>query len=717
MLAEFLRNLLRLRLFLGLFLGLALPLAHVMPAQAERNYAMLVGAATYPSLAERYWLKGTTNDVTLVHDYLTSAAPIPFDPADILLLSESEQSDGLPTLAGIRAAFDALEEKVAPGDFVYLHFAGHGSQAPAKDPKSEIDGLDELFLPIDIGPWEYSTGKVENALVDDEIGARIAALRAKGANVWAVFDSCHSGTVTRSATSGEDEVVLRKLDPDVLGVPLDAVAGLPTPEAGAMDMADAPVSRALPGTEEGSFVAFYAAQTNETTPEMNMPPGKKGRKRHGVFTFTLMEALADNPGLTYGQLGQEVLRRYAVSNLARSTPYFEGDLDRPVFGRGDAGRLAQWPLEEDAQTGTLTIPAGSIFGLNAGDRLAIMASPADTNEAALGLAEVVQTEALKAQATPVADDHSAALTLDEIPRGAYLRKLEEGLDFQMTIALPAEGSNAAKAVAQAADKLLADGTLGPRVTFVAAGAPADLRLAIEPQSSRPDAVWVLSASGLFDPAAPSISTAEKSTGELASALGDTLSKMTRALNVMRLGDAFGSSTLDVEVTLQTRNPNEADKTALSPLPRAKVPRMIPGDELHLLAVNNMGQAVDLNVLYIDATYSISHMWNGRMQPGDRLDQGLVRITDSAFGRERLVIVLAPAERGTIIQDLSFLEQDSVLMTRGQTKGTPVVLSTITSVFDVAAFGTTMRGGASLAGNTNTPKASVQQFELDVAPKR
>ena len=86
-----------------------------------------------------------------------------------------------------------------PDDFVYLHFSGHGSQAPALNDETELDGLDELFLPVDIGPWNDTVGAVENALLDDEIGEMIGAIRAKGATVWAVFDSCHSGTATRAS--------------------------------------------------------------------------------------------------------------------------------------------------------------------------------------------------------------------------------------------------------------------------------------------------------------------------------------------------------------------------------------------------------------------------------------------------------------------------------------------------------------------------------------
>ena len=124
----------------------------------------------------------------------------------------------LPTLANIRQAVIDLEKNLQSGDFVYLHFSGHGSQAPALKPDQELDGLDELFLPADTGAWNKSVGTVENALVDDEIGSLIDRLRKKGATVWAVFDSCHSGTVTRAVSTGDsrDRGTPRKLSPPAL---------------------------------------------------------------------------------------------------------------------------------------------------------------------------------------------------------------------------------------------------------------------------------------------------------------------------------------------------------------------------------------------------------------------------------------------------------------------------------------------------------------------
>ena len=390
-----------------LILAAALTLA-ALPALARENHAILIGVSDYPNLDPRFWLKGPANDVRLVRDYLTTASPVPFAPENVMVLADGVEGGTDPTLAAIRAAFADLAERVGPGDFVYLHFSGHGSQAPALDPSTETDGLDEMFLPMDVGPWSDTIGTVGNALIDDEIGAMLAALTAKGADVWAVFDACHSGTATRAAPADDDEVRSRQLPPGVLGVPDAALAAaeadaatraLPDPRARPVPPLPAPQA----GTGEGRLVAFFASQTTEQTPERRLPKGDPARVSQGVFTFTLFQTLAQYPGATYSQVGQEVLRRYALSGMQQPTPLFEGDLDAVVFSGAPSPRIAQWPAQPEA--GGFVVPAGMLHGLAPGSRLALLASPAaarigrifvETHERALpGLA--ARTRALKAR--------------------------------------------------------------------------------------------------------------------------------------------------------------------------------------------------------------------------------------------------------------------------------------------------------------------------------
>ena len=427
----------------------------------------------------------------LIRSYLLGNETVPFSPDNITVLADGIEDAEPATLAAIRQAVADLTARVQPGDFVYLHFSGHGSQMPARDPNSELDGLDEIFLPVDIGPWNDTASTVPNALVDDEIGQMIQGFRDKGASVWAVFDACHSGTVTRAAPT-DDDVRLRRLPPGALGIPEDLMAGLQTravtdPRSPAEAPFDAP-------DDGGSFVAFFAAQTNETTPEKRLPRGKPGRRTQGVFTFTLLETLAANPGITYRQLAQEILRRYSTENLARATPLFEGNLDIPVFATGGVDRIRQWPIQ--AADDVLQIRAGSLHGINTGSVLALVGAPTDKTADALGFATIVEIDAMTARLTPIAFDGKPAIQRDAIPKGAYVRKIDQGINFGLRVALPAEGTAIAAAL-EPARPLLKELLAEARISLTQPGAPADLRLGTLTQSDG-EVVSIVPDSGLLD---------------------------------------------------------------------------------------------------------------------------------------------------------------------------------------------------------------------------
>ena len=670
-----------------------------LPALARENYALLIGANQYPALEERWWLKGPANDVQLVATYLTTEAPVPFAADHVTVLSDGVAGAKAPTLGAIRGAFATLTAEVQPGDFVYLHFSGHGTQAPARDGSTELDGLDELFLPVDIGPWSDQVGEVQNALVDDEIGTLIDGLRAKGANVWAVFDSCHSGTVTRAVDSAEDDVRVRQLPPEALGIDMDAVEVSRSVDP---RQVEAPFDA---GSGAGSFVAFFAAQTNEVTPEKNLPKGKPGRKPQGVFTWTLMETLAEYPNATYAQIGQEVLRRYAVKNLAKSTPLFEGDLDQVVFGGEGGARVSQWQAE--VTEAGLVISAGTLHGLSEGAVLAVMASAADADADALGYVELTSVETFASTGQAVERDGKTLPA--ELPKGVTLRKLDAVLDFTLTVALPPEGSAPADALLAALANLTE--AAGPRLLFVAPGQEADLRLAVLPDSPRPDAIWVLPSTGLAEnlAATPSVSTGDKDGAELAAVLADTLTTMARAQNLMKLAGAVGTSNPEVEVELLTRTPE--DRT-LRPLPFAPVPVLIPDDEVHVLAQNNSDAPVDVNVLYIGADWSISHWFSGRLLPGDELKQGLFKISGDVLGQERMLVVVTPARPQSPVEDLSYLAQDALDTTRA------VGGTAFDDALAEAGFGETTRGAVALTDDAQDagPGPAILSLELRTVAK-
>src|SRR5438270_3289448 len=186
---------------LTVFVALA---ANDFPAEA-RTRALLVGVANYNEASGIHSLLGPRNDVTMIWRML---ACLGVDPKDITVLTDSlpeapefPKINGAPVYANIINGFDALARDSTAGDDVVFYYSGHGTRQPTgpdeeKD-EPEPDGYDEVLLPADSGPYDPTGGGIKHSLVDYRLGKKLDAIRAKGAFVWAIVDSCNSGTVTR----------------------------------------------------------------------------------------------------------------------------------------------------------------------------------------------------------------------------------------------------------------------------------------------------------------------------------------------------------------------------------------------------------------------------------------------------------------------------------------------------------------------------------------
>ena len=663
-------------------------------AQARENHALLIGVSRYETLEEQYWLNGPANDVQLAYHYLTTAANPAFKPENIRVLADGVEGAQHPTLSAIRTSFEELMARVEDGDFVYLHFAGHGTQAPAQHDQEELDGLDEVFLPVDIGPWNDTVGTVENGLVDDEIGRFLDQLTTKGVDVWVVFDTCHSGTATRAVPVFEGETRLRKVLPQALGVPANRLSE-PSPTA---------ASRKTTLTSEkagtGSVTAFFAAQTNETTPERPLPSGQPDQQPYGVFTYVLFETMLQNPGISYRQLGQEILRQYAVKNLSLTTPMFTGDLDQSLFSADPQERVFQWRIE--ATMNGYAIPAGSVHGLEDGDELTLYESAGATTDKALGTFQVSSPKLLSSQVVPIGDV--------SVPSGAFLRAEQSKLHLGLTVALPFKTGDAEldqKAEA-ALSQIVSQNAQNQRLRFVDPGEDADIHLSFVPDSPRPDALWLLPITGYWEEHAadstPSVSVSDKDAETLAQVLQEMLVHIGRAKSLLKLGGAFGAGTSGVQSGLLVK---EAGTSDLKEMNAASVPNLFPNDEVHLVAENTTGGPLDLNVLFVGSDYSIHHIFAGRLQPGDTFKRGLLRITDSTVGRERILVIANPAAKHSTVQNFAFLQQEAMRTTRS------IGASGFADALAEAGFGSNATRGFSTMGADESEKGEIMQFEINV----
>ncbi len=91
------------------------------------------------------------------------------------------------TLEGIRQAFKTLEERVKPGDDVFVYYTGHGARQLIKDDQGERCA--ESLVTID-----------GFAFTDKELSDNLNRLSQTAKKIIVFFDACHSGGVsTRSA--------------------------------------------------------------------------------------------------------------------------------------------------------------------------------------------------------------------------------------------------------------------------------------------------------------------------------------------------------------------------------------------------------------------------------------------------------------------------------------------------------------------------------------
>ncbi|MDR3268165.1 MAG: caspase family protein [Tannerella sp.] len=176
-----------------LFLCLTVYGAPAFPLQAAANRALIVAIGAYP--AGSGWDDiHALNDCRLIVPALKANG---YRDADIRILPNEKA-----TKEQITSALKRMREATRTGDYIYIHFSGHGQQM-ADDNGDEPDGLDEAFIPYDAA-FRYMPGiyEGENHLRDDELEALIDAIRRRAGesgNVTVLLDACHSGTGTRDA--------------------------------------------------------------------------------------------------------------------------------------------------------------------------------------------------------------------------------------------------------------------------------------------------------------------------------------------------------------------------------------------------------------------------------------------------------------------------------------------------------------------------------------
>lgn len=345
-----------------------------MTEKTPTIYALLIGIDGYKPAKSYANLKGCVRDIEFVADYLDKTLKLPPERVwmltsrnpDVTDLSEVRASEKLPTYENIVDAFKEVTETAQPGELVYFHYSGHGCKAATLYPDLKGAGqADEGIVPMDI---DAEGGRY---LRDVEIATLLKRMTDKGLVVTVIFDSCHSGDVTRGDTAIRGSVgldtTIRTADStdSLVAKPHELVNNW-------RELTEGTGSRIAEGgwlKNSKDYVLLAACSPSEYAFESN-----RDGKRHGALTYWMINTLANSPSrLTYRMLYERVSAAIRSDFRERQTPMLIGDGDRTIFGSDSISYQYAISVLEISKTEPVRVKldAGIATGLGRGAQFAI----------------------------------------------------------------------------------------------------------------------------------------------------------------------------------------------------------------------------------------------------------------------------------------------------------------------------------------------------------
>ncbi len=392
-----------MKAYLPVFLALvgALVVAQA-PAQTQR--ALLIGINTYQpagttadhpagciygrcELGTFQNLDGSVNDAQAMADLLTSPK-FGFPANQVVLLTNPAPPQARPgvtilpasqtTHDGILAAMQKyLVDTPQKGDTVVFYDASHGSlRVNSKGNKITVlvDGkyvhADSTLVPSDAYKGGYDVR-------DREMTQIFNAALDKGVHLTVIYDSCHSGGISRGIGPKYEERELAFDPRDIDQAPDTQSDGQQRP---------GPTQR----TDNPALV-FSAAQQGQTAKEM--PTSNGATEAHGAFTAALLQALQALPADAPASLVYERVKAVLEgSNVPDQEPDLDASATRrqePLFG-GTAAKSSKVLAAAlgTGDDGSVSLDIGRASGLGVGSEFTSMVTGSTGENVVLRIASL-----------------------------------------------------------------------------------------------------------------------------------------------------------------------------------------------------------------------------------------------------------------------------------------------------------------------------------------
>ncbi|CAF9941264.1 MAG: hypothetical protein HETSPECPRED_003035 [Heterodermia speciosa] len=369
---------------------------HTIPT----HYAILIGINAYPSSP----LESCVRDVQKIKECLESKLP----RVDIRTLTASggdtplEHPESWPTCHNITSALELVTSRAQPGDFIYIHYSGHGTRL---DPCYELSN--------------QSTGDLALVLLDEDSsrarplpGPRLAGLLKsmvdKALVITLVLDCCFSASVYRNG------------DSNVRYLSCGRIGALTYPLIPEYDLADGNTrSTSRDASMRDNWLldpnrySILAACGPHENAKVGFEANEKG-ERYGALSYFLFKALSDyGLGRRHKDIHRHLCARFWESCQVQH-PVLFGNEDQAFFGRVDPYRNARstYVFERD---GSLRLLAGLAHGLRDGDRFVLSpfgptsdrdAEGSDRDAEGRSIAKITRTWPLKSELELLGTPHN-----------------------------------------------------------------------------------------------------------------------------------------------------------------------------------------------------------------------------------------------------------------------------------------------------------------------
>ncbi|MGE0488854.1 MAG: caspase family protein [Vulcanimicrobiota bacterium] len=329
---------------------LALMLSSLGWADGPDIRAVMVGVGAYQNTGAWEPLEGPPGDVEKIKKALVDRFKA--DPAKLTIVTQEQA-----TRAGLEGAMKKLVTEAQPGETVIFFYAGHGCAVPNREPPNadswekndpEDDGLDECIIPIDApGPNDptFADSVVRDDFIETALQQLIAKVRSGGqqGSVVFIFDSCHSGTISRSAST--------------LGKKI-RTGGSCRQQA----RSDATLTASRHAAGGQGWVVLSACQAHQTA--------KEDPTHGGDFTHALVSGLED-PRLGPDSSYLDLLRLVGANTFFYDqTPMGEGDLKLSLLGGKAIPRQETLSVVSATPTSVI-LDRGRLLGVTPGSRVAL----------------------------------------------------------------------------------------------------------------------------------------------------------------------------------------------------------------------------------------------------------------------------------------------------------------------------------------------------------